>query len=55
MTAPGAVQAIETSIITGRLTLDDGLNQINQIKTRAGWTAVNQEKDAWYQSHKQFF
>jgi len=54
-TAPGAVQAIETSIITGRLTVDEGLRQINQLKERAGWAAVNAEKTAWYQSHRQFF
>jgi len=55
ITAPGAVQAIETSVITGRLALDEGIRQINTLKERAGWAAVNTEKDAWYQSHKQFF
>jgi putative aldouronate transport system substrate-binding protein len=46
------ITALETSIITGRLTVDEGIRQINEYKRSFGWDAVNAEKDAWYQSNK---
>jgi len=46
------VYALEIAIITGRLTLDEGLRQINAFKNANGWNDINVEKDAWYQAHK---
>ena len=49
------VSTIETSIIMGRLSIDEGLRQINNLKNAAGWDAVNAERDAWYQRNRHIF
>jgi len=46
------VYALEMAIITGRLTVDEGLNQINAFKRANGWDAINAEKDAWFQRNR---
>ncbi|MCL2479573.1 MAG: hypothetical protein FWF22_08730, partial [Treponema sp.] len=46
------ITAIETSVITGKLSVDDGIRQINDYKNSFGWAAVNAQKDAWYQANK---
>jgi putative aldouronate transport system substrate-binding protein len=49
------VYALETSIMIGRLSVDEGLRQINEYKKSVGWDAVNAEKDRWYQANKHLF
>ena len=49
------IDAIETSIIIGRVSVDDGIRQINDYKRSFGWDAINAEKDAWYQKNKNLF
>jgi putative aldouronate transport system substrate-binding protein len=49
------VEALETNIMTGKLSVDEGLRQINEYKKAAGWDAVVAEKDAWYQKNKHLF
>jgi putative aldouronate transport system substrate-binding protein len=49
------VEAIETNIMTGKVSVDDGLKQINDYKKSAGWDAIIAEKDAWYQKNKNLF
>jgi putative aldouronate transport system substrate-binding protein len=49
------ITAFEAAIITGRTGLDQGLQQINNFKKAAGWDSVTTEKDAWYQTNKQYF
>jgi putative aldouronate transport system substrate-binding protein len=49
------ITAIETNIVTGTISLDAGLRQINDYKKATGWDAVNAEKDAWYQKNKHLF
>ena len=39
----------------GRLTVDEGLRQINEYKNSLGWQAIIAEKDAWYQANKAAF
>jgi putative aldouronate transport system substrate-binding protein len=46
------ITAIETNIITGQISVDEGIRQINEYKRSFGWDAVNAEKDAWYQKNK---
>ena len=46
------VEAIETNILIGRVSVDEGLRQINDFKRASGWDAVNAEKDAWFQKNK---
>jgi len=49
------IDAIETNIMIGRVSVDEGLRQINDYKRSMGWDAVNAEKDTWYQAHKAQF
>jgi putative aldouronate transport system substrate-binding protein len=49
------VEAIETNVMTGQISVDEGLRQINDYKRAAGWDAVIAEKDAWYQKNKGLF
>jgi hypothetical protein len=49
------IAAIETNIIMGNISVDAGLQQINDYKKSFGWDAVNAEKDAWYQKNKGLF
>jgi len=49
------VKALETEILIGRLTVDEGLRQINDYKNSIGWAAVEREKEAWYQANKHLF
>jgi hypothetical protein len=49
------VGAIETDIITGKITVDEGLRQINNLKNAAGWPEVKAERDAWLQANKANF
>ena len=49
------VYALETAIMIGRISVDEGLRQINEYKRSMGWDAVNAEKDAWYQANKHLF
>jgi putative aldouronate transport system substrate-binding protein len=46
------IVAFETNIITGTVSVDEGLRQINNYKNSFGWDAINAEKDAWYQKNK---
>ena len=46
------ITALETSIITGRLSVDEGLRQINDYKRSFGWDAVSAERDEWYQANR---
>jgi putative aldouronate transport system substrate-binding protein len=46
------VGAIETDIMTGQVSVDEGIRQINDYKRASGWDAVIAEKDAWYQKNK---
>jgi putative aldouronate transport system substrate-binding protein len=46
------ITAIETNVITGQISVDEGIRQINEYKKSFGWDAVNAEKDAWYQKNK---
>ncbi|MDR0710252.1 MAG: extracellular solute-binding protein [Spirochaetaceae bacterium] len=50
-----AVRAVETNIIIGNVSLDEGLKQINDIKAKAGWDALIKERDDWYQKNKSNF
>ena len=49
------IEAIETSIVLGRISVDEGLRQINEYKRRFGWDTINAEKDAWYQKNRSLF
>ena len=49
------VQALEIAIITGRLSVDEGLRQINAVKNAAGWNAANADKQAWYDQNRYLF
>jgi putative aldouronate transport system substrate-binding protein len=49
------IEAIETNVIMGRLSVDDALRQLNDYKNSYGWQAVNAERDAWYQKNKNNF
>jgi putative aldouronate transport system substrate-binding protein len=49
------VNSIEANIITGRISVDEGIRQINNVKNAAGVNAINAEKDAWYQKNKAMF
>jgi putative aldouronate transport system substrate-binding protein len=49
------IGAIETDIYTGKLTVDAGLKQINDLKKAAGWDRIKAEKDAWLQANKKNF
>jgi len=49
------IDAIETSIMMGRVSVDEGLRQINDYKRSLGWDAINAEKDAWYQANRHLF
>jgi putative aldouronate transport system substrate-binding protein len=49
------VEAIETNVMTGKVSVDEGMRQINEYKKAAGWDAVIAEKDAWYQKNKHLF
>jgi putative aldouronate transport system substrate-binding protein len=49
------ITALETNIITGTVSVAEGLRQLTTLKNAAGWAAVNAEKDAWYQKNKYLF
>ncbi|GHV06327.1 lipoprotein LipO [Spirochaetia bacterium] len=49
------LEALETNIMTGKISVDEGLKQINDYKKASGWDAVIAEKDAWYQKNKHLF
>jgi putative aldouronate transport system substrate-binding protein len=49
------VGAIETNIVTGQISVDEGIRQINEYRKAAGWDAIIAEKDAWYQKNKHLF
>jgi len=49
------VEAIETNIFMGRISVDEGLRQINAYKNSMGWARYQQEYDAWYQANKHLF
>jgi putative aldouronate transport system substrate-binding protein len=49
------IAAIETDIYTGKVSVEGGLKQINDLKKSAGWDAVKAEKDAWLQANKKNF
>ena len=49
------VNALETAIMIGRLSVDEGLRQINEYRRSVGWDTVNAEKDRWYQANKHLF
>lgn len=46
------VLALETNIITGTVSLEDGLAQINSLKEASGWENIKAEKNQWYQDNK---
>jgi putative aldouronate transport system substrate-binding protein len=52
METSNQIKAIETNVITGQISVDEGIRQINEYKKSFGWDAVNAEKDAWYQKNK---
>jgi hypothetical protein len=39
----------------GVISVDEGLQQLNDARNAAGWAAVNAERDAWYQKNKALF
>jgi hypothetical protein len=39
----------------GRVSVDEGLRQINDAKRTLGWDAINAELDAWYQKNRHLF
>jgi putative aldouronate transport system substrate-binding protein len=49
------VDAITTNIMIGRVSVDEGLRQINDAKRTLGWDAINAELDAWYQKNRHLF
>ena len=49
------IDAIETAIMMGRISVDEGLRQINEYKNSLGWERINAEKDAWFQANRQNF
>jgi putative aldouronate transport system substrate-binding protein len=46
------VGSIQTSIILGNISVDEGIRQINEYKNSFGWQAIIAERDAWYQKNK---
>jgi putative aldouronate transport system substrate-binding protein len=48
-------ETLEVQIITGSLTADAGIQQLTALKNAAGWTAIQAEKDAWYQKNRTMF
>jgi putative aldouronate transport system substrate-binding protein len=49
------IDILETAIMMGRLSVDEGLRQINEFKRSLGWDAINAEKDRWYQANRNLF
>jgi putative aldouronate transport system substrate-binding protein len=49
------IGAIETDIYTGKVSVDAGLKQINDLKKAAGWDRIKAEIDAWLQTNKTNF
>jgi putative aldouronate transport system substrate-binding protein len=45
------VTALETDIVTGRVTVAEGIRQIHALLNSAGWTRINSERDAWLQTN----
>jgi putative aldouronate transport system substrate-binding protein len=54
-TVTEAVETIEINIIMNKISLDDGLRRIEQIKKNAGYDRVFAERQAWYQQNKANF
>jgi putative aldouronate transport system substrate-binding protein len=50
-----AVVSLETNIMMNKISVDEGLRQINQIKKNAGYDRTVAERDAWYQQNKARF
>jgi putative aldouronate transport system substrate-binding protein len=46
------IESIETNIIMGNISLDDGIRQLNAYKNSFGWQSIIAEQDAWYQKNK---
>lgn len=49
------VESIETNIITGVVSVKEGVKQIREFKSANGWDEINVEKDQWYQDNKDTF
>ena len=46
------VEAIETSVIIGRISADEGFQQISAFRRASGWDAITAERDAWFQRNR---
>ena len=46
------IQALETNIVMGRLTVDEGIRRIHEYKRSMGWDAVKAANEAWLQRNK---
>ncbi|MDR0449804.1 MAG: extracellular solute-binding protein [Treponema sp.] len=46
------IESIETNIIMGNISLDEGIRQLNDYKNSFGWQNIIAERDVWYQQNR---